>query len=80
MQGRGNYMSKCPEDGKCWKSNCDKIKRQIEVVRERGREERAERQRKESFLGVHHRWVKNTVEIQLHDNEGAQIFQEFDPL
>ena len=36
MQGRGNYMSKYPKDGKCWKSNCDKIKRQIEVVKERG--------------------------------------------
>lgn len=31
-------MSKCPEDGKCSKSNCNKIKRQREVVSERGRE------------------------------------------
>jgi hypothetical protein len=29
-------MSKYPEDGKYWKSTCDKIKRQIQVVKERG--------------------------------------------
>ena len=72
-------MSKYPKDGKCWKSNCEKIKRQIEVVNERGQEKRAERYRK-VFFGYHHRLVKNTVEIQLHDKEGTLIFQEFDSL
>lgn len=49
MRDRGNYMSKYLEDGKYWKSNCDKIKRQIEVVKERGQEKRAERYRKVFF-------------------------------
>lgn len=33
--GRGDYISKCPQGGKCRNSNCDKMRRQTEAMRER---------------------------------------------
>lgn len=43
--------------------------------REGGRGVEERKRKRESFLGMHHRLLKSSVEVQLYDNEGAHIFK-----